>query len=218
MSEIRSGRRKYYDIFSHVYDAFIRLHARRDEGGTRDALVETADLGGTSRPHILDICCGTGAVILSFAGRYPNSFSVGYDFSLGMLRKAKAKHGADHVIFIEGDAALLPFADETFDLVTCSHALYELKGPARKASLKEMRRVVRPAGKVLIMEHELPGNPFVRMLFGLRMMAMGAADAKDFVLGGVVPFEMVFEHVSLTHSSSGKSKIFICRKKGPSSE
>jgi ubiquinone/menaquinone biosynthesis C-methylase UbiE len=212
MPQIRTGRRKYYDIFSHVYDAFIKLHARRDEGATRDFLVEVPDLEDIPKPFILDICCGTGAVIVAFANRYEESFTVGYDFSHGMLRKAREKPGAQRIRFIEGDAAALPFADEHFDVITCSHALYELKGEARQAALVEMKRVIKPSGVVLIMEHEAPHHPFVKLLFNLRMMIMGSADAREFVSGGMEIFEKIFPRVSLTHSPSGKSKLIICRK------
>ncbi len=212
MTQIRTGRRKYYDIFSYVYDAFIKLHARRDEGATRDFLVEVPDMEDISKPFILDICCGTGAVIAAFAGRYKESLTVGYDFSHGMLRKARDKPGAQRVMFIEGDAAALPFADERFDVITCSHALYEMKGEARQAALREMERVVKPAGMVLIMEHEVPRHPFLRMLFNVRMMAMGSADAGEFVKGGLETYREIFPRVSLTHSPSGKSKLIICQK------
>jgi ubiquinone/menaquinone biosynthesis C-methylase UbiE len=212
MARIRTGRRKYYDIFSRVYDTFIKLHARRDEGATRDFLVGFHNLEDISKPFILDICCGTGEVIVAFANKYEESITVGYDFSHGMLLKAREKHGAQRVRFIEGDAAALPFADEHFDVITCSHALYELKGEARQAALLEMKRVIRPSGMVLIMEHEVPHHPVVRLLFNLRMMAMGSADAREFVKGGLEIYRKIFPSVSLTHSPSGKSKLIICRK------
>jgi ubiquinone/menaquinone biosynthesis C-methylase UbiE len=129
-----------------------------------------------------------------------------------MLRKAREKPGAQRIRFIEGDAAALPFADEHFDVITCSHALYELKGEARQAALVEMKRLIKPSGVVLIMEHEAPHHPFVKLLFNLRMMIMGSADAREFVSGGLEIFERIFPRVSLTHSPSGKSKLIICRK------
>ena len=212
VQKLRTGRRKYYDIFSHVYDIFIQMHSRQDEKDTRDVLVEIADLGKMPKPSIIDICCGTGSVILAFAGQYPEGLNVGYDFSHGMLLKALEKPGAQNVILIEGDATTLPFANESFDLITCSHALYELKGQARQVALLEMKRVVRQAGVVLIMEHEVPQHPFVKALFNLRMLAMGSADAKAFVYAGLTPFTEIFPDVSLAHSPSGKSKLIMCRK------
>lgn len=212
MSRIRCGRRKYYDLFSNVYDTFIRLHSRKDEGGTRNFLVESAECNRTSEPRILDICCGTGSVILSFSEHYPEGLTIGCDFSHGMLREARKKDTNESVHFIEGNAVNLPFADNTFDAVTCSHSLYELKGQDRKNALLEMKRVARPDGTVLIMEHEVPHPPFVKFLFNLRMATMGSEDAHEFVKAGTKPFEALFSKVSLSHTPSGKSKLISCWK------
>ena len=165
MTQTRSGRRRYYDIFSNFYDAFIRLHTCKDEDDTRNFLVDAAHLEGKTKPRILDICCGTGSVILAFKERYPESEAIGYDFSPGMLRKAQEKDLKGRIIFIEGTAATLPFDDSSFDVVTCSHALYELKGETREKALQEMKRVVRPDGYVLLMEHEVPRHPVIKFLF-----------------------------------------------------
>jgi len=214
IKRIRTIRRTYYNLFSYLYDAFINLHARRDAGDTRNFLVEMACLEGKPRPSILDICCGTGAVITAFATQYTESFTVGYDFSRGMLLKIREKPGARQIILIEGDAATLPFVDESFDVITCSHALYELKAGARQAALKEMKRVIRSDGMVLLMEHEVPTRPLIKILFNIRMLAMGSADAGEFVKGGLAPFQLIFPNVSLFHSPTGKSKLIICRKRG----
>lgn len=214
MPRIRTGRRIYYNVFSYVYDAFVNLHARRDAGDTRNFLVEMANPEGTLNPTILDICCGTGAVITAFANRYPESLTVGYDFSRGMLRKAQNKQESRKTTLIEGDAAALPFADESFDVVTCSHALYELKGPTRQTALQEMRRVICSNGVVLLMEHEEPHLPLIKILFNIRMITMGSADAIEFVKGGLAPFRRIFSDVSLYSSPTGKSKLIVCRKRG----
>ena len=212
MSRVRTIRRTYYNLFSHLYDAFVDLHARRDAGDTRNFLVEMACLEEKPNPSILDICCGTGAVITAFAAQYTGSFTVGYDFSRGMLLKVREKPDARKIILIEGDAATLPFIDESFDVITCSHALYELKTSARQAALKEMKRVIRPSGVILIMEHEAPAHTLVKILFNLRMLTMGSADAREFVKGGLEPFQRIFSDVSLFHSPSGKSKLIVCRR------
>jgi ubiquinone/menaquinone biosynthesis C-methylase UbiE len=212
MNRLRTGRRRYYDIFSNYYDAFIRMHSRGRKDDTRDFLVESAHLGNYSAPRILDICCGTGSVILAFKERSPQSLAIGYDFSHGMLSKAREKDISARVIFVEGDAAALPFADSSFDVVTCSHALYELKGESRERALREMKRVVRPDGLVLIMEHEIPRRPIIRLLFYIRMLSMGSQDAREFIRGGVEPYEKIFPRVSLSRSRSGKSRLMSCRK------
>ena len=212
MSGLRTGRRKYYDLFSHFYDAFIRLHARRDEDDTRHFLVDAAHLETGLTPPILDICCGTGSVILAFAERHPDAILVGYDFSHGMLRKAQEKNVATRAEFIEGDAAELPFLDGTFHIITCSHSLYELKGQARDRALLEMKRVLHTDGLVLLMEHEVPRNPLLKLLFYSRLFFMGSNDAREFLMGGVHRLKKIFPHVGLSRSRSGKSRLMICQK------
>ena len=211
MPGLRVGRRKYYDLFSHVYDAFVRLHARRDEEDTRQFLVVAAQLENKSTPTILDVCCGTGSVVLAFAEHCPDALLVGYDFSRGMLRKAQEKNADTQAVFAAGDAAELPFSDNSFDVVSCSHALYELKGHAREKALWEMKRVIHPDGVVLLMEHEVPNNPFVKFLFNVRLISMGSSDASEFVEGGLQRLRRIFSRVALSHSRSGKSRLMICR-------
>jgi ubiquinone/menaquinone biosynthesis C-methylase UbiE len=99
-----------------------------------------------------------------------------------------------------------------YNIVCCSHALYELKGEDRKKALSEMKRVVKPSGKVLIMEHEIPRRKLVKILFYLRMVMMGPSDAREFLKQGILPFKEIFADVALTHTRSGKSKLITCRK------
>ncbi len=212
MLRLRVGRRKYYDLFSHFYDGFIRLHARRDEDDTRQFLVDAAQLETKSAPSILDVCCGTGSVILAFAERYPEALLVGCDFSHGMLRKAQEKNADTRAVFVEGDAAELPFSDNSFDVVSCSHALYELKEQAREKALWEMKRVIHTDGVILLMEHEVPSHPFVKFLFNLRLISMGSDDAREFVEGGLQRLRKIFSRVTLSHSRSGKSRLMSCQR------
>jgi len=212
---MRNTRRRYYDLFSHVYDRFIAMHSRRDERNTRYFLVDCAQLEGFAKPRILDICCGTGSVILAFAQKYPESTSIGLDFSHGMLLKAKAKESAQMVNFLEADAALLPFSNDVFDVVTCSHALYELKGKARIDALKEMKRVVKPGGTVWVMEHEEPTKLFIKLLFRIRMSLVGSGGASGFLGTGLELFRQIFSEVQLSHTPSGKSRLVCCIKRRP---
>ena len=208
----RLWRRRYYDVFSYFYDRFIQLHARRDESGTRSFLVDRAALGPVEKPRVLDICCGTGAVISAFADRHSRGTHIGCDFSRGMLLAARRKKTSGGVAFVQGNAVGLPFVDSLFHAVSCSHALYELKGEDRVKALHEMKRVVRNDGVVLIMEHEVPTRPVARFMFRLRLKAMGSADAKEFVESGLKPFQQVFPSVTLRHTPSGRSKLICCRK------
>ncbi len=213
MSEIRTGRQKYYNVFARFYDFFIKVHSGHHGDETRNFLVDSVRIDNTNKPRILDICCGTGSVILAFAEKYPDALTIGYDFSAGMLRKAKQKDMANKILLVQGDASRLSYIDDCFDVVCCSHALYELKGPVRTEALKEMKRVVKPEGKVLIMEHEVPRNPLVKMLFHMRMLMMGSTDSSEFLRQDLSPYKKIFANVTLSHTPSGKSKLIFCRKK-----
>ncbi len=218
MSKIRTGRQKYYNVFAHFYDFFIKIHSGHHGDETRKFLVDSARIDNTKQTRILDICCGTGSVILSFAEKYSDALTIGYDFSVGMLHKAKQKDVANKIILILGDASRLPYIDDCFDVVCCSHALYELKGQIRTDALMEMKRVVKPDGKVLIMEHEVPKNPIVKIMFYMRMLMMGSSDSREFLRQDLSPYKKIFIDVALSHTPSGKSKLIICRKTSPEIE
>jgi ubiquinone/menaquinone biosynthesis C-methylase UbiE len=213
MSKLRTGRQRFYNVFSHFYDFFITMHSGSNRDETRRYLVNSSTIHNTKDGRVLDICCGTGSVILAFAEKYADILAIGYDFSPGMLHKTKEKDVAGKVTLVNGDAACLSFVDDCFDVVCCSHALYELKGETRTAALQEMKRVVKPQGQVLMMEHEVPEKPVVKMMFYIRMMMMGPTDSNEFVKQGLLPFTKIFSDVTLSHTPSGKSKLIICRKK-----
>jgi demethylmenaquinone methyltransferase/2-methoxy-6-polyprenyl-1,4-benzoquinol methylase len=80
--------------------------------------------------------------------------AVGCDFSLGMVRTGHATRGRGRVPFVAGDGMHLPFADGVFDAVTISFGLRNIVDPA--AALKEMARVVRPGGRLVICEFSRP--------------------------------------------------------------
>lgn len=212
MSTLRRGRQKFYNVFSYCYDFFITLHSGHYRNETRNFLVDSAQPERTKQVRVLDVCCGTGSVALAFADKYVDALTVGCDFSTGMLHKAALKDTAHKILLVHGDAACLPFGEDCFDIVCCSHALYELKGQARTAALQEMKRVVTPRGQVLVMEHEVPQNYLVKIMFYIRMLMMGPTDAREFLEQGLTPFRNIFNDVTLSHSPSGKSKLVICRK------
>ncbi|MFT5701495.1 MAG: ubiquinone/menaquinone biosynthesis C-methylase UbiE [Desulforhopalus sp.] len=212
MSKVRASRQIFYNVFSYFYDFFIKIHSGHNRDETRRYLVDSSRINDTKKGRVLDICCGTGSVVLAFAEKYADILAIGYDFSPGMLHKAKDKDVANKVILVNGDAARLSFTDDCFDVVCCSHALYELKGQMRTEALQEMKRVVKPAGQVLIMEHEVPKKFAIKIMFYIRMLMMGPTDSWEFVKQGLSPFKKIFNDVTLSHTPSGKSKLIICRK------
>jgi ubiquinone/menaquinone biosynthesis C-methylase UbiE len=207
-------RRRYYDLFARVYDRFVAWHSGDPTGPMRRVLAERATSGSTRR--ILDLCCGTGAVTRALAEEVPaGCLVVGADFSRGMLAQATlgaGQAGLATIRWLQADATALPFRDGTFDAVTCAYALYELKGEARGAMLREAARVLSPGGRFLAMEHEVPERSVPRLLFYLRLAIIGAEGARAFLGAEVHELGRVFQHVSREVIPPGKSKILMGTK------
>jgi len=212
--ERRAIRRRYYDLFSLVYDWFVAWHSGEPTGPMRRALAERATC--TSIQRVLDLCCGTGAVTRALAERAPTgAMVVGLDFSWGMLSRGVAvarQSGLSPIRWVQADASALPFRDGAFEAAVCAYALYELKGPARTAMLREAARVLAPEGRFLAMEHEVPSRPLPRFLFALRLAVIGAEGARAFLGGEVRELGRVFQRVGKEVLPPGKSKILTGAK------
>ncbi|WP_037912221.1 demethylmenaquinone methyltransferase [Actinacidiphila yeochonensis] len=114
----------------------------------RRAVARALDVRAGER--VLDLGAGTGTSSLPFAEA--GAHVVPCDFSLGMLREGKKRR--PELPLTAGDATRLPFADGVFDAVTISFALRNVHDP--DAALREMRRVTRPGGRVVVCEFSHP--------------------------------------------------------------
>lgn len=110
----------------------------------------------------LDVCCGTGKITLEIGRRLGTCGEVtGLDFNAAML--SVAKHAEDEaklpmpIHWLEGDALLMPFPDATFDGVTIGFGLRNL--PDFDQGIKEMRRVLKPEGRLVCLELSHPVWP-----------------------------------------------------------
>lgn len=101
---------------------------------------------------VLDLAAGTGVSTVEL--RRSGAYSVACDFSLGMLKAGKANKARRGTPFIAGDALHLPFADGVFDAVTISFGLRNVNDTGQ--ALREMARVVRPGGRLVICEFSRP--------------------------------------------------------------
>ena len=109
--------------------------------------------------RILDLAAGTGTSSLPF--QLAGASVVACDFSLGMLEVGRKQH--PDLDFAAGDAIALPFADAVFDVVTVSFGLRNMADTT--AALREMRRVTKPGGRLLICEFSHPVNSAFRTLY-----------------------------------------------------
>jgi demethylmenaquinone methyltransferase / 2-methoxy-6-polyprenyl-1,4-benzoquinol methylase len=122
----------------------------------------------------LDVCCGTGDLALGLARR--GAQVAGLDFSRPMLTRAmqrscgipcrepeEAQRASPVPYFVCGDAEHLPFADNSFDIVTVGYGLRNLA--SWEAGLREMQRVARPGGRLVVLDFGKPDNALWRGLY-----------------------------------------------------
>ena len=204
-------RQRYYDYFSRFYDRFVALHSTDIALSLRYFL---ADKTGLSKGNkVLDICTGTGS-LLSFLKEKVGveGFVAGVDFSIGMLKVCRSKIiDHDSIFLVLADVAFLPFKNMIFDAVTCSHAFYELKGETQDNCLHEIGRVLKPGRPFLMMEHDVPKNLFIRMLFYLRLLSMGPKKALEILWHERQLLMRYFRSVEKIYTPTGRSKVMICR-------
>ncbi|KAB2333687.1 demethylmenaquinone methyltransferase [Bacillus mesophilum] len=117
----------------------------------------------------LDVCCGTADWSIALAEAVGDQGEVfGLDFSKNMLKIGEQKVKElqlNHVKLVHGNAMELPFPDDSFDFVTIGFGLRNV--PDYLQVLKEMRRVVKPGGKVVCLETSQPTLPVYKQLFYL---------------------------------------------------
>jgi len=109
--------------------------------------------------QVLDLAAGTGTSSEPFRER--GADVVPCDFSVGMLQEGKRK--LPHLPFTAGDGTELPFADDTFDAVTISFGLRNIVDP--DAGLREMLRVTRPGGRLVVCEFSSPVFELFRTVY-----------------------------------------------------
>lgn len=140
------------------YDLNNRVHSFGRDQSWRRYAVRASDV----RPGdaVLDVACGTGDLTQAYA-RTSASSVTGLDFTPEMLAIAERKRPchlnpaqAAKVLYREGDAQVLPFSDASFDIVSIAFGIRNVGDPGR--ALSEFARVLRPGGRVVILEFDRP--------------------------------------------------------------
>ena len=144
--------RSMFDAIAPRYDLVNRIMTFRMDVGWRRRTVRDLSLGPASR--VADLACGTGDRCRELAGA--GLAPVGIDLSLGMLRAARTT-----APLVQGDALALPLRDGSVDGATCGFALRNLVELA--PFFTELARVVRPAGRIALLEVAEPRNPVLRL-------------------------------------------------------
>jgi demethylmenaquinone methyltransferase / 2-methoxy-6-polyprenyl-1,4-benzoquinol methylase len=163
--------RAMFDRIAGLYDRMntvmtVGLHHR-----WRQRAADLAGVAGGDRA--LDVATGTGDLALELAGRVaPDGEVIGSDFSERMLELARAKAAARPAIVVEpavrfeaGNALALPYRDGEFDAATVGFGARNFSDLER--GVREMARVVRPGGRVVILEITTPRRPPLSTFFRL---------------------------------------------------
>ena len=161
--------RAMFDRIARVYDRMNSVMTAGMHHRWRRRAADLARVGPGSRA--LDVATGTGDLAIELAGR--GASVVGLDFSERMLELARAK--APGIEFVQGNALELAYPDSSFDAVTVGFGARNFSDLDR--GLRELARVTRPGGRVVILEITSPQRPplswFFRLWFDRAVPALG---------------------------------------------
>jgi demethylmenaquinone methyltransferase / 2-methoxy-6-polyprenyl-1,4-benzoquinol methylase len=164
-AEFATGVNRMFDRIAGVYDRMNRTMTAGLDRRWRERAADRAEVRPGDRA--LDVCCGTGDLALELASRVgPSGSVVGCDFSEPMLDLARDKAaGAPQARFEWADALSLPYEDGTFDAVTVGFGVRNFADLER--GLGELARVLRPGGRLVILEITQPQRAPLRWFYSL---------------------------------------------------
>lgn len=154
--------RAMFDAIAPTYERVNTVASAGRDRHWRRTAVQLAGIGPCD--DVLDLACGTGDLARAMSAAGPRR-TVGADFSAGMLRHAAAAPPPRPIRWVQGDGQRLPFASGSFSVVSCAFGVRNFQDLA--AGLREMRRVLRPGGRAVIVEFALPRWAVARWAYRL---------------------------------------------------
>jgi demethylmenaquinone methyltransferase/2-methoxy-6-polyprenyl-1,4-benzoquinol methylase len=228
----KEGIRKLFDNIAPDYDRLNHiLSLNIDKGWRKKAVRQIAD---QKRPmKVLDVACGTADFTIEIAQKVaPGSIVTGVDISEGMMAVGKEKikkAGVSAELYV-ADCEALPYEDDTFDRISVGFGVRNFEH--LEIGIKEMFRVLRPDGKLVILELSVPSNPvicwcyklyFLKILPAVGGLVSGERGAYEYLPASVLRFpppeQFVqilkaagfnsVEHIPLTF---GICRMYVCKK------
>ena len=163
----KEGIRKLFDNIAPDYDKLNHiLSLNIDKGWRRKAVKEL--LNAQEPLNVLDVACGTGDFTIEIAQKAPAGSKItGIDLSEGMMKigREKIKAAGVDATMVQGDCEALPDDDFSFHRISVGFGVRNFEN--LEVGLKEMHRVLTPAGKLVILELSVPSNPIIRWCYKL---------------------------------------------------
>ena len=184
--EMFSGIARRYDLLNHLLSLNI------DKRWRRRVRTGLSDILDDPNATVLDVACGTGDLSIELQTD-SKAKVIGTDFCRPMLSIAAEK--ATSIPFVEGDAMRLGFADNSFDAVTIAFGLRNLSNVAD--GLVELHRILKPGGKLVVLEFSSPVVPGFRSIFNFYFanilpriggVVSGSRDAYEYLPDSVSKF------------------------------
>lgn len=176
--------------------------------------------------RVVDLCCGTGDLAIAISKQSGGEVNItGYDLNAEMLEIAvkKASRLAHPLSFIRGDAASMPFESDSIDCITIGFGFRNLtwENPQRDDFIREMARILKPGGRLLILESARPRNRVIAGLYDLYLKAFlvplgslisGNREAYRYLAGsssGFYPFDELQAMLHSHHLNLAKERNFL---------
>lgn len=163
----KEGIRKLFDNIAPDYDKLNHILSLNIDKGWRKKAVK--EIVNTVQPlEILDVACGTGDFTIEIAQKAaPGSKVTGIDLSEGMMKigREKIKAAGLDAVMVQGDCEALPYGNGTFHRISVGFGVRNFEH--LDIGLQEMHRVLKPAGKLVILELSVPANPVIRWCYKL---------------------------------------------------
>jgi demethylmenaquinone methyltransferase/2-methoxy-6-polyprenyl-1,4-benzoquinol methylase len=178
-----AGIARRYVLANHVLSLGIDVLWRR----------KTAQIIASFKPQdVLDLATGSGDLMQTVQATCPDAAIIGADFSVPMMREAQRR---ELLPLVAADGMNLPFADNSFDALTVAFGLRNMA--SWPVALQEMARVLRPGGRLFILDFSIPASPWIRpfYLFYLKRIMpriagwiTGQREAYEYLCGSIERF------------------------------
>jgi demethylmenaquinone methyltransferase/2-methoxy-6-polyprenyl-1,4-benzoquinol methylase len=155
-----AGVQRMFDRVAPRYDLVNTVLSFGQDRRWREAAARATGLAAGE--VAVDVACGTGRLAVELARLEPGAIVIGLDFAREMVRRANPG-GCERLSFAVADAMRLPLADASVDVVTIAFGLRNLPEPGQ--GLLELRRVLRPGGRLVVCEFSRPVLPGFRQVY-----------------------------------------------------